>query len=66
MLSQPALHVTNQTAEQMIISYHPIGEFHTKLTPQMGAPNLDIKPWIPSIDCPTSHGKPVIENDLVL
>jgi tRNA-Thr(GGU) m(6)t(6)A37 methyltransferase TsaA len=38
MLLQPIFHGTNQTAEPMIISYHPIGEFHTLLTPQTGAP----------------------------
>lgn len=31
-----------------------------------GTPVLDIKPWIPSIDCPSNITNPEIENDLGL
>ena len=31
-----------------------------------GTPVLDIKPWIPSIDCPSNTANPEIENDLGL
>lgn len=34
----PILTGTNQNTENMIISYHPIGEFHSNLTLQSGAP----------------------------
>ena len=42
MFLDPILPGTNQTTEHMIISYHPIGEFHSDLTPQSGAPRQGI------------------------
>ena len=38
LLTQPVLPDINPTQKNMTIEYHPIGEFHSSLTPQTGAP----------------------------
>jgi tRNA-Thr(GGU) m(6)t(6)A37 methyltransferase TsaA len=36
--AHPVLPDRNPTPDDMIIEYHPVGEFHSSLTPQTGAP----------------------------